>query len=221
MNDAVSAGTGTARPLGSLLKLSGQVISVLFHPVFVPVYIIAFLLVEHPFAFAGFTNGQKLMVLIQATAMYLFFPLVTVLLLKALHFISSIQLHTQKDRIIPLVACGIWYFWIWYVWRNLPDYPAVAVKLALAIWICSWLSLMINVKMKISLHAISMGILCGFLLWLAFTQPLQSGIYLSIGFLLTGLVLTARLLVSDHQPAELYGGLLLGCMTMISVGVLL
>lgn len=220
MNTAVQGNSGNSEQV-SFLRIPAQVISVLFHPVFVPLYIIAFLLFEHPFAFAGFPDGQKFMVLIQATAMYLFFPLVTVLLLKALKFIHSVQLHEQKDRIIPLVACGIWYFWIWYVWRNLPGYPDEAIKLALAIWICSWLALMINTKMKISLHAISMGILTGFILWLAFTENIQFGLYLSVSFILSGLVLTARLLVSDHSQAEIYGGLITGLVTMIAVGVLL
>jgi hypothetical protein len=200
-------------------RLLARLVSWVFHPVFVPVYVMAFLIYEHPFQFTGFDPRQKLAVLLQSVAMYLFFPLVTVLLLKALGFIESIQLKKQKDRIIPLVACGVWYFWIWYVWHNLPGYPDAAIQFALAIWISSWTGLMVNTRMKISLHAISMGIAVSFLFLLAFTQTLNFGVYLSIAVFIAGLVCTARFIVSDHTPAEIYGGLVLGALSMAAAAV--
>ncbi len=204
----------SAQPLG--VQLFARFISWAMHPVFIPVYMMAFLVYVHPFQFTGFDPRQKMMVMLQTVAMYLFFPLVTVLLLKALGFIGSIQLKQQKDRIIPLVACGIWYFWIWYVWHNLPGYPDMAVRFSLAIWISSWAGLMMNTRMKISLHAISMGIAVTFLFILAFTQALNFGLYLTVGLLAAGLVCTARFIVSDHSAAEIYGGLTLGAVSMIA-----
>ncbi len=201
------------------LRLPARFISWIFHPVFVPMYVMAFLVYEHPYQFTGFDSRQKMMVMLQSVAMYLFFPLVTVLLLKALGFIESIQLKKQKDRIIPLVACGVWYFWIWYVWHNLPDYPAAAVQFALAIWISSWTGLMVNTRMKISLHAISMGIAVAFLLLLAFMQPLNFGLYLTMAIFMAGLVCTARFIVSDHTQSEIYGGFVLGVLSMAAAAV--
>ena len=142
-----------------VVRAIARILSFIFHPVFVPVYIIAFIIYVHPYLFVGFTKWNKSIVLIQAFVMFTFFPLVTVLLLKALKFINTIFLNTQKDRIIPLVACGIWYFWIWYVWRNLPEYPRDAVMLPMGIWIAASLALLANISLKISLHAISMGVM--------------------------------------------------------------
>jgi hypothetical protein len=209
--------TEPAVPL--LLRLLAKFVSVLFHPVFVPIYVMYFLVYIHPYHFTGFEERGQLMVMIQAMAMYLLFPMVTVLLLKGLRFIDSIQLHEQKDRIIPLVACGVWYFWIWYVWKNLPDYPAVAVQFALAIWISSFTALMANVKMKISLHAISMVIALTFIILLGLREDLSYGLYIAITIFLTGLVCTSRLLVSDHTQAEVYGGLALGAASALVAGL--
>ncbi|HRG83398.1 MAG TPA: hypothetical protein PLO99_12860, partial [Chitinophagaceae bacterium] len=114
---------GGLSPQPPAIRMAARFFSWLFHPVFIPVLLVWFMLYRHPYLFAGFSGMDKTKVMIQAFVMFCFFPIVTVLLLKALKFISSFQLHSQKDRIIPLVACGIWYFWIWYVWRNLPDYP--------------------------------------------------------------------------------------------------
>ncbi len=199
----------------AVIKLAAKIISIIFHPVFVPLYLVLFMVYIHPYLFAGFSNWNKTLVIIQAFVMFSFFPIVTVLLLKALKFINTLQLTIQKDRIIPLVVCGVWYFWIWYVWRNLPDYPRPAIQLALAIWIASWLGLMVNIKMKISLHAISMGVMVTFMLLLALSQEINSGIYISIAFLIAGLVCTARFIVSNHTQKEVYGGLAIGMLSLL------
>jgi hypothetical protein len=200
-------------------RWGAHLLSVLFHPVFVPVYFMYFLLFQHPNQYLGFDLAQKVVILLQSVAMFTFFPLVTVGLLKALGFIKSIQLHDQKDRIIPLVASGIWYFWIWYVWRNLPEQPVAAIQLALGVWITSVAALMLNTRMKISLHALSLGATLALLLSLSIKENLHYGVWLSIAFIITGAVSSSRLLVSDHRPSEVYWGLLTGAISMLVAGV--
>ena len=202
-------------PQPTPLRIAAKLVSYIFHPVFIPVYIIVFLLYVHPYLFAGFAEWDKKLVLIQSFVMFTFFPIVTVLLLKGLKFINTIYLQSQKDRIIPYVACGIWYFWIWYVWRNLPDYPREAIVFALAIFVASFIGLIANIYMKVSMHAISMGVMATFILLLAFSQPISFGVYISLALLIAGLVCTARFIVSDHTPKEVYGGLLLGIFSQL------
>jgi len=199
----------------AVLRIAATIISYVFHPVFIPLYVTWFLLYIHPYLFAGFTARDKTNVMLQAFVMFTFFPIITVLLLKGLKFIESFHLSSQKDRIIPLIACGIWYFWIWYVWRNLPDYPAPAIQLALAIWIAASLGLMANIIMKISLHAMSLGVMVAFIILLAFSQQLSFGFYIAAAVLITGLVCTARFIVSDHTQQEIYGGLIVGMLSML------
>lgn len=168
-----------------------------------------------PFLFASFTPAKKMITLLQFFIMYSFFPLVTVLLSKALGFLDSIYLKTQRERIIPYIACGIYYFWMCYVLRNQPQYSKEVVQLSMAIFIASSIGLLVNIYMKVSMHAISMGILLAFMLMLSFTQSGNYTIYLSIAFLLAGLVCTARFIVSDHTPAEIYSGLLVGLLSQL------
>jgi hypothetical protein len=202
-------------PQPAALRVPAMILSWIFHPVFVPVYLVLFMTNVHPYLFAGFTGWDKSKVVIQAFVMFTFFPIVTVLLLKALRFIGSLYIRTQRDRIIPLIACMIWYFWIWYVWRNLPDYPKESVHLTLAIFIASALGLMANIYMKVSLHAISMGVMLAFIMILSLDSSLQFGIYISAALLITGLVCTARFIVSDHTQREVYGGLFLGILSQL------
>ncbi len=206
------------------VRIAAKIISYIFHPIFVPLYVVYFLVYVHPYLFTGFDEFQKIRTVMMAVVSFTFFPLVTVLLLKALNFIETIYLHTQKDRVIPFLACMIWYFWIWYVWNNfgqtrdVVDIPREAVQFALATFISTIIGLMVNIKMKVSLHAISMGIVAVFIIMMAFTQQLNFGIWLAIVFLLAGLVCTARFIVSDHTAQEVYGGLVVGGVSMIIAG---
>lgn len=197
------------------VRTIAKIISYIFHPVFVPVYVILFLLYVHPYLFAGTSDMNKGLTVVRAFLMYTFFPVVGTLLLKALDFIPSIHLKTQKDRIIPLVMCGVWYFWVYFTWRNLPEYSPQVVKLNLAIWISVSLALLANIVMKISLHTISMGVMLAFIFLLAFSEPLNYGLYIAVVLLITGLVCTARFIDSDHSSKEIYGGLLLGIGSML------
>ena len=203
------------RSIGDIFSI---VLSWAFHPVFQPVWLIAFVLFSDTSTlFLGFDKSQRWLILGQAVTLYAFFPLVTVGLLKALDFLESIHLRTQRERVIPLVASGIWYFWIWYVWKNLPDYPMALVRFALAAWTVSWITLMINARMKISLHTTACGLILSFLFLWAREHTMGAGIYLPIGCLLAGAIGAARLQVSDHSPKEVYLGYGVGIVVMFLV----
>ncbi|MBS1654105.1 MAG: hypothetical protein JSU05_04600, partial [Bacteroidetes bacterium] len=86
------------------IQVTAKVISYLFHPMFIPVYVTWFLVYIQPYLFSGFDEWTKKIAVIQAAVMYILFPLATVLLLRGLGFIKSIQLKSQTERIIPYVA---------------------------------------------------------------------------------------------------------------------
>lgn len=196
------------------IKILARVISVLFHPLFIPVYISWFLLYNTPI-FAGFPQGEKILLLVRFFVMYTVFPLVTILLAKGLGFVQSIYLRTQKDRIIPYVACGLYYFWMWYVLRNQPEFPRELVMLALAIFIASSAGLMANSYLKVSMHAISIGVMIAFMFIFSFLTDAHLGVFLSVALFVAGIVCTARLINSDHYPVEVYLGLLLGVIAQV------
>ncbi|MFV0605931.1 MAG: hypothetical protein ACK5NK_08840 [Niabella sp.] len=203
----------------SILRTAATIISYIFHPVFIPVYVMVFLLYIEPFLFVGFDTKGKSLVLVQSILMFTFFPLVSVGLLKALNFIGSIKLNERKDRIIPFIICNIWYFWIWYVWRNLPEIPREAVVFAMSIFLASSIGLLFNNYIKISLHAIAIGTAISFLCLLAFQYNISFGIYLSIAAIAGGAVCTARLILNDHIPAEIYWGLATGLLAVLLANI--
>lgn len=194
----------------ALVKIFAHLFSYVFHPLFIPVYVTYFLEYIHPTYFAGF-SGQgknKLMLLVVINAVI--FPAIAVFLLKGLGFIKSIFLRTQKDRIIPYMASMIFFFWTQYVLREQTYVPRILVAFMFGVFISSSAALIANIYNKISMHAIGMGGLIGLFLVIMKQDSMLMTWPLSLAFLLTGLVCTSRMIVSDHQPKEIYSGLVAG-----------
>jgi len=202
-------------PHSLAVKYSAIFFSYIFHPLFIPVYITLFLVFLHPYAFAGLDDWSKLGNLLQVFVNCTFLPIVSILLLKGLKFIDSVYLKTQRERIVPYMICMIFYFWNWYAFKNSHGVNEM-VDLSLAIFIASILGFLANISIKISMHTIAAGVMCAFMVLLAFDDSINLILYLSISFLIAGVVCTSRLIISDHSVLEIYAGLFIGILSQVS-----
>ena len=75
-----------------VLHALATVLSYIFHPLFVIAWVVLYLLYRNNMVFIGVAPEQKLIVFLRVFSTSIFLPLVTVLLLKGLGFIQSIQL---------------------------------------------------------------------------------------------------------------------------------
>ena len=215
-NDNLVRVQGPKPKYGGAIRMAARVVSYIFHPLFIPVYLGWLVLKTDSYLFGSFDAWQKLMLLVSFGVMYIMFPLVSVLLMKALGFVSSIHLRTQKDRVIPYVVCMIWYWWMWYVLNNRPDnVPKDAVILSLAIFLGCIGGLMVNIKMKVSMHAIASGVMAAFVMLLGLSQDVNFGIYITLSILLAGVTCTARLIDGNHTAKEIYWGLFIGILAVL------
>ena len=201
---------GSAIP--QVLKWPALLLSYLFHPVFVPLYCIAFLVYVHPSYFTGFSEKEKFYTLLISAVNLLFFPLLTVGLLKALGFISSVFMRTKKDRIIPYIACSIFFFWAYLVFRNQANYPLILPSFIFGIFLSVNAGLIANIYFKISMHTLGMGGWLGLFLVIAFSQTMFITGFLCIVILLCGLVGTSRMALGSHSQKEIYSGFIWGMM---------
>jgi len=200
-------------------KIFAGLFSYLFHPLFIPVYVIIFLTHIHPSAFTGFLEQGKNQSIIIILLNIVFFPLFSVVLLKFLGFIDSIYLRTKKDRIIPYMACGIFFFWAYTVFREQSHYPLLLTSFILGIFLASSAGLIANIYYKISMHAIGMGGWLGFFLIIYRGNSMHMTWPLALVILLSGIVCTSRLIITNHSPKEIYTGLLAGILTQFAAAV--
>jgi hypothetical protein len=195
------------------LRVTAKVISYIFHPLFIPVYM-GWFFVRVLRLFSALDDWHQSLLLIQFFVNYTLLPLVTVLIAKGVGFIQTIYLKTQRDRIIPYMAVMIFYFWVWYVFRN-QGFPKETILFALAAFLSVCFGAFVNTFLKVSMHALSMGVVITLLIILSLKSSLNYGPFVSIGLLIAGLVCTARLILNDHKPFDVYAGLFLGALAQV------
>lgn len=194
----------------TLLRILAHFFSYVFHPVLIPTYVAAFLLYVHPLAFAGYGEQRKFFALVAVFFSSSFLPAFSVFLMWRLKFITSIFLRTQRERIIPYAAAIIFYFWIWYVFRNQHETPKFFVQFLLGSFLSVCGAWMWNIRLKVSMHSTAMGGMVMFFLLQILTNQEVTGQYFAIALLIAGIVCTSRFLVSDHSRQEIYLGLFTG-----------
>lgn len=199
--------------LSPFLRWPAHFLSYLFHPIFIPLYAVLFLVYVHPSYFSGFSDSIKFRTILILIQNAIFYPLFCILLLKGVGFITSIFLRTQQDRIIPYIACGIFFFWAFLVYKQQPIYPRILPAFMLGVFLASSAALIANIYFKISMHAIGLGGWLGLFLVIARSSSMLMTWPLAAVIFITGLVCTARLLVSDHTQKEIYTGLALGVLS--------
>jgi hypothetical protein len=192
------------------LRYLAHVVSIVFHPLFISSYVAAFLVYIHPYAFAGLDAKLKMFRVIMVFFNTAFIPGFAVFLMWRLGLIKSIFLRTQQERIIPYVAAMICYFWAWLVTKNHPDNPVYFVSFMQGAFFAVCAAWMLNIYTKVSMHTIALGGALTFFLLQAFDPFYSTGYFLVIALLVGGLTGTARLLVSDHHPAQVYLGFFVG-----------
>lgn len=204
-----------------VVRILAHFFSYIFHPLFIPLYVVYFLVYIHPSYLSGFSYRDKIQVMMIVVLNAVFFPLISVILLKAVGFIQSFFLPTQKDRIIPYIACGIFFFWTYHVFRQQEQYPLIFPSFFFGVLLSSSAALIANIYFKVSMHAIGVGGLLGlFLVIMTYNNMLMTW-PLCMALLIAGMVCTSRLIISNHSPKDIYWGLFIGLFCQLTAAVVI
>ena len=197
------------------LTIPAKVISYIFHPLFIPTYIFIFLVYQFPYEFSDITAWKLKLKIFSVFWMTAFFPAFAVFLLWRLKLSESIYLRTQKERIIPYFVTMFFYWWMYYLSKNQTDQPAVLKFFYFGIFWSSIIGVIINNFIKISLHTIAAGSALMAIILCSLYYQINLGLAISCVVLLTGIIATARLFVSNHTAFEIYTGLGLGVLCQL------
>lgn len=199
-----------------LVKWAAHLFSFVFHPLFIPVIATWFLAYIQPGYFTGIPPHDKFLIIIQVGLNTIFYPVLTILLLKALGFIKSIFLKTQRERIIPYIASNIFYFWMFLVFKNQPEVPVILTGFMFGVFLVSSAALIANIYFKISMHALGVGAMCGLMGIIIFSGFSYANFLMTLlVFIITGLVCTSRMIVSDHRPFDIYSGIFISIISQV------
>ena len=131
----------------------------------------------------------------------------------------------RSNRIGPFIAAGIFYLWLFANFNRLPDIPVIFKSAILGAIIALFVSFLINIFSRISLHTVGMGGLVGLIVIsipafgysnFHFQNEFYSIYYLLfIIIFLAGLVGSARMILKNHEAGDLIGGYSVGFFTQL------
>ncbi len=182
-----------------------QLIAVLLHPLFMPLYGTWILL--HSGSYLSYTTSpilQRFIYLIVFVSTYLL-PALSAWLLWQKGWIGSMEMKERKERSVPFLAALVCYTAGIYLLFKLPVPRLFGIMVgggALAIF---W-AFLVNLRWKISIHMIGIGGLMGLMYGYARYFHVSMIWPLAILAILSGLLGTARLIREAHSPAQIYTG---------------
>ena len=138
-------------------------------------------------------------------------PALSIVMLKFTGTIRSLHLKERRERLVPFFYITVFYGFTAYYFSS----QMIVSRLTEGIFILTAVSIfigaVITIFWKISIHGLGIGGVVGILLVLAVSIPESSiGYALFASFLVAGLVISARLRLNAHTPAQVYAGFVLG-----------
>jgi hypothetical protein len=189
------------------MKLT-QLISILLHPMFMPILALHLTLLVLPSL--AFTLIQNLLliygILIFST---MILPLISIFWLMQKGKVSSLEMSNHKERSLPLFKTVIWMSFGYYLLQNLLFYTPILKAELLGAILIILLAAIISKFWKISLHLLGIGGVVG--VFIALQIMHGDFLYLLLLFtLLSGLLGVARIKQKAHNYAQVYAGFLVG-----------
>ena len=182
-----------------------KVISYILHPLLIPTYVILIIIYYNPYFNYLMPPNLKALILLILFILTFFIPAMLMLLMKHLKIISSLTMDKQEERTLPLLLTTISLYAAFYVFKslklpfNLYEFLLIAAALTL-------IGMIINLRIKISLHAIGMGAFTAFVFNLKnYNTSILFGLFVMAIFL-SGLAMTSRLKLKLHSLFQIFLG---------------
>jgi membrane-associated phospholipid phosphatase len=189
-------------------EIIAKVISVIFHPLLMPVYGILIIFSSQTlFGYLPFNVKKLLFLIIFINNVLLPFSLLP--FFRYRNIITSWSIDNRRERIIPLLTITILYAATSYIIFRFPI-PALIKSFVFASFFISLLVTAINFWWKISVHSVGAGALTALVFVLSVKMYTPLFWYLILVIILAGLVLSSRLRLNAHSPGQVWIGLLTG-----------
>lgn len=214
-----------------MIRITAKLVSFIMHPLFIISYVLFFLMQANPYIFGYSGPKSQGLILISIVTISFIFPMISILLMKALGLIQTLEMKDKKERIGPLIVTGLFYMWLYVNVRNNSNIPDALSFFILGSTISVFIALMINSFTKISLHTIAMGGLTAGIMfiifnwtygtvdipfpWFNFQLRISDRLVAMIVVILAGAVGSSRLYLKAHREDEIYGGYLVGVLSQI------
>jgi hypothetical protein len=172
-----------------------QILSIIFHPLWMPLIIYISVRSIDPYYIAPTEADYFVFLLLGINIVA---PAISMLVMIKYGMLSSIELRNRKERFGPYLLV-IFYYILSYVmlrWKG-PYLPDTVFSFFLSVIVSLIISLSINSVWKISVHMLAQG-------------GVFDTIYPALSLLMAGLTASSRLYLDAHTHGQVYAGFCLG-----------
>lgn len=197
---------------GQRMKQLAKILSVVFHPVFIPLY--GLLIIYGSPTLLSFIPSQvKRMILILVTTNNVLLPMSLTAVLWSRGAIKSFNASGRNERILLLTFTLMMYSLTAFVLIRMQVPNLIKVYFA-AIAIVILFTLIISTFYRVSLHAAGFGGLLVLIVVMIFLYQISMVWQVIAVFIAGGAVMSSRIYLEDHSPEEVWAGLLTGAAVM-------
>ncbi len=206
-----------------MLDKVSQVISVIFHPLWMPLLI--FFVIEQADPLLIYNPAIKYFIII-VLLINVVAPGLSIYMMKRRKVISSLQMEKRSERITPLILIVAYYTFTYFLFRykHIPVSPEF-YSMILGLLMSMFIALIITLKWKISIHMLAQGGMIGVIVALNQEHYLKNIVFLIVSaIVIAGVVGSARARLKAHSLSQIYSGFLLGfivCFICIYTGIVL
>jgi membrane-associated phospholipid phosphatase len=200
-------------------KLFAQTLSVVFQPIFVPLYSVLILFNTDTYISYAVAPMAQTFIYAIITMNMILLPSLLFFFFKQRGIITSYHMVNAEERLMPFMVTLVFHASTYYLLLEL-NVPDLLPNMVLGGAISIVLVLLINLKWKISIHMLGMGGMVGLLIGLVFRHQVPIVPVIVACVLLSGLVGFARLRLNAHSPKQVYAGFVLGLTVMVATVIL-
>lgn len=199
-----------------MTTLSAKILSAVLHPLLVPTYALILLLNLNTHSILAIPEDFWYMIVVFVFLLTLVIPTIIIFILLKTRVINSLQMTSQRERVLPLLMTAIIYYITYHLLKQ-SGLNGLITLFMVGSTLIVLLTLLINYITKISLHMTSWGGLLGTLLGFSIRFQYELNLAIFSMILLVGVVATARLKLNAHTPVQVYLGFVLGIIGMGSL----
>ena len=182
-------------------------ISTILHPIVLPTLGVFIYFV---FVSQSFEKRLQLIVLGLVFTLTYLVPLLMLLLLKKFRFIKDYQVSTIKERRFPIIFMMLLLYFLGNSIIQIPAIRNLGILFFGTSLSLTCIYVLFSLKLKSSLHLVSMGNMIGFFLIMTNINSLSMLPIIILLILLSGILASSRMYLKAHTPIELLIGFSLG-----------
>lgn len=201
-----------------------RVLSVVFHPLFIPTYFFWFLSRVLPTSLEPVSVALHTKFIIFIFLVTCAVPMINVAIFRMFRTVRSYGMPDRRERLMPFVFISLIYVVVTYLFHlhgrmNLNDN---FLKFMVVIDMLVVIGTIATFFFKVSIHSLSVWGLIGMLVPLMKITEVNTLFYPTLGVIvLAGFIMAARLKTGVHNPREVMWGAVLGLATSVTGMVLL